>query len=66
VVWGDNVVWGDMLFNGTDGSGFNVVWGDTVVWGDIAQDGFNVVWGDAIYSVVRLQGSDVDDGDQDY
>ena len=39
--WATNVVWGDMVLNGS-----NVVWGDSVVWGESCQTGFNVVWGE--------------------
>jgi serine protease AprX len=68
--WGTSVVWGDILvygldvLNGTDSDGFSVVWGDTVIWGmDDGDGGFSVVWGDSILLPMSMQA--LADGDDD-
>ncbi len=68
--WGDSVVWGDILvygyfvLNGTDGDGFSVVWGDSVIWGtDDGGGGFSVIWGDSLLFPTSIQA--LCDGDED-
>ena len=68
--WGSSVVWGDILvygldvFNGTDSSGFSVVWGDSVIWGmDDGGGGFSVVWGDSLLLPLSIQALDAGGGD---
>jgi serine protease AprX len=65
VVWGDNVVYGIAVFNGTDNNGFSVVWGDSVIWGrDAGGGGFSVVWGDSLLLPESVQA--LSDGDDDF
>jgi serine protease AprX len=68
--WGSSVVWGDILvygldvLNGTDSDGFSVVWGDSEIWGiDDGGGGFSVVWGDSTLLPMSMQA--LADGDDD-
>jgi serine protease AprX len=64
VVWGDTLVYGLDVLNGTDGAGFSVVWGDSMIWGmDDGGGGFSVVWGDSTAIPDTMQA--LDSGDDD-
>jgi serine protease AprX len=65
VVWGDGLVYGINVFNGSDTNGFSVVWGDSVIWGlDDGGGGFSVVWGDSVVLPDVIQA--LDSGDDDF
>jgi serine protease AprX len=64
VIWGDSLLYGVIVFQGSDSDGFSVLWGDSVIWGlDDGGDGFSVIWGDSVLLPLSMQA--LDDGDDD-